>query len=378
MTGGYSDNVAQMQTNTNPGAVGAESLATTLAGELERIRYQIRQMLGSAQWYSAPAATLAGLAGAGVPDNSITNLKLADMATKTIKARNTAATGDPEDVSFSTLMDFVGSAANGDILFRTGGAWSRLPIGSSGNLLQVSGGVPAWGAFSSSITPTVDIRTGSATITIPAGATKCLVYLDGAGAGSGGAKAISSCCGTEVGIGGSGGGGASLVKYLTGLTPGNTLSLTIGAAGTAGGGNPPTNGGNGGNTVLSSGTQVITTLTAAGGALGVAGNGTQGASGIGGNATNGDFNLAGQSGQSTGNNHSTSNTTRLSSRGGDSGGGRGVGGGSENIVNNTNVTGQQGLGLGGGAAGGLSTSTAAAGSPGNTGAPGGAMFVWFP
>lgn len=55
----YSTNAAEMQTTTDPGEVGSESLATTLAGELERLRYailDIKQKLdGSiAQWYQTP------------------------------------------------------------------------------------------------------------------------------------------------------------------------------------------------------------------------------------------------------------------------------------------------------------------------------------
>lgn len=47
----YSSNAAQMQAMTSPGTVGSESLATTLAGELERLRYIVNQMNGGAQWY---------------------------------------------------------------------------------------------------------------------------------------------------------------------------------------------------------------------------------------------------------------------------------------------------------------------------------------
>jgi hypothetical protein len=54
-TGAYSDNAAQMQTQTSPGTVGAESLATSLAGELERIRFQIARMTSRAFWYDTPA-----------------------------------------------------------------------------------------------------------------------------------------------------------------------------------------------------------------------------------------------------------------------------------------------------------------------------------
>lgn len=54
----YSNTVGQMQTATDPGGVGSESLATSLAGELERIRFILKRIQNGAQWYgggSAPA-----------------------------------------------------------------------------------------------------------------------------------------------------------------------------------------------------------------------------------------------------------------------------------------------------------------------------------
>lgn len=58
----YSVNVGQMQTATDPGEVGTESQATTLAGELERLRFAIKEIKdrlnGSAvaQWYVTPTS----------------------------------------------------------------------------------------------------------------------------------------------------------------------------------------------------------------------------------------------------------------------------------------------------------------------------------
>lgn len=54
----YSTNVSQMQTMTSPGAVGTESLATSTAGEIERLRYVIDRIVGGPQWYSAPPIDL--------------------------------------------------------------------------------------------------------------------------------------------------------------------------------------------------------------------------------------------------------------------------------------------------------------------------------
>ena len=58
-TDDYSSSVAQMQTTTNPGEVGSESQATSLAGELERIRFMVLELSQQfnpdmAQWYQSP------------------------------------------------------------------------------------------------------------------------------------------------------------------------------------------------------------------------------------------------------------------------------------------------------------------------------------
>lgn len=119
------------------------------------------------------------------------------------------------------------------------------------------------------------------TITIPAGATKAGIELWG-GCGGGGAG------GGTFAYGGSGSGG--LQKYLTGLTPGNTLAFTRGAGGVGANGSTA---GAGGNSTLASGTQTITTLTASGGGAGNAPGSAQGAPGTG---TNGDLNITGQYG----------------------------------------------------------------------------------
>ena len=37
-----------------------------------------------------------------------------------------------------------GTEANGDLIYRTGGAWTRLPVGSNTQVLSVSSGAPAW------------------------------------------------------------------------------------------------------------------------------------------------------------------------------------------------------------------------------------------
>lgn len=52
----YSTNATEMRVNTDPYPAAAESLPTSLSGELERIRYIIKQITGKSQWYVDAAA----------------------------------------------------------------------------------------------------------------------------------------------------------------------------------------------------------------------------------------------------------------------------------------------------------------------------------
>lgn len=70
----HSSSVSQMQLQTSPGAQGSESQATSLAGEIERLRFVIQRMLGSntTYWYDAPGSSLSDLsAGLSFPNNRI-------------------------------------------------------------------------------------------------------------------------------------------------------------------------------------------------------------------------------------------------------------------------------------------------------------------
>lgn len=64
--GGYSDTAATMKLTTNPGTTGSESLATSLAGEIERLRYTIKRIIGTqvTNWYDAPTSSITDLLAA--------------------------------------------------------------------------------------------------------------------------------------------------------------------------------------------------------------------------------------------------------------------------------------------------------------------------
>lgn len=87
------------------------------------------------------ASTGAFTIGAG----KVTYAKMQNVsATSRILGRVTAGAGSPEELTLTQALDFVGSAANGDILTRQAGTWNRLAIGSTGQLLSVASGLPVW------------------------------------------------------------------------------------------------------------------------------------------------------------------------------------------------------------------------------------------
>jgi len=73
---------------------------------------------------------------------------MADLANQRVIGRNTAGTGVPESVSLTQLLDWIGSAAQGDLLVRGASAWARLAKGSASQVLAMnSGGTdPEWAA----------------------------------------------------------------------------------------------------------------------------------------------------------------------------------------------------------------------------------------
>jgi hypothetical protein len=194
--------------------------------------------------------------------------------------------------------------------------------------------------------------TASATITIPPGATRAWVRMWGGSGASGGTGAG----GVTIGSAGTGAGGY-LEKFLTGLTPANTLTFTRGNAGAPVSGN---NGGNGSASTLASGTQTIATLTANGsngsayvGAADMASYSNTGIGTPGGTATGGDLNVTGQRG---GNAYAVSYDA-----------------GSGAIGSNASWPGQ-----GGASAFARGAAGVAYNSPlGNPGIPGGLIIAWF-
>jgi len=69
----YSVNVAQMKVVTDPFPGAVESLATTLAGELERLRFMIKQITGKGEWFTDPDTSLNLVSAADNGNNIVVN-----------------------------------------------------------------------------------------------------------------------------------------------------------------------------------------------------------------------------------------------------------------------------------------------------------------
>jgi hypothetical protein len=202
--------------------------------------------------------------------------------------------------------------------------------GSNGNVLTSNG--TAWtsaAAAAGYVGPAGQVFTSSGTFTIPTGITKLKVTVVGGGGGGGQSTANQGAAGA-----GGGGGGGTSISYLTSLTPGGTLAVTIGGAGSA-------NGGTGGTSSVASGTQTITTRSASGGSGG--GNATAsettvyGGGGDGGIGSSGTINFAGTDGN------------YAYASGGASGGSSSLGGGAKGNASQSN--GNAGRAYGGGGSG---------------------------
>jgi hypothetical protein len=92
-----------------------------------------------------------------------------------------------EELTLSELLDFIGSAAQGDILYRGASSWARLAAGTSGQFLKTTGAGsnPAWDDVSTASMVLLDTFTvsGSSSYTsstIPSTYRQLYIEVDGA------------------------------------------------------------------------------------------------------------------------------------------------------------------------------------------------------
>lgn len=84
---------------------------------------------------------------ATIANQAVTYAKIQNIsATSRVLGRKTAGAGSAEELTLSDVLDFVGSAAQGDILYRGASSWTRLAAGTNGQYLQTqgAGANPQW------------------------------------------------------------------------------------------------------------------------------------------------------------------------------------------------------------------------------------------
>jgi hypothetical protein len=106
----------------------------------------------------------AGSNTTAIANDAVTYAKMQNVsATSRILGRKTAGAGDVEELTLSELLDFIGSAAQGDILYRGASSWARLPAGTAGQYLKTNGAGanPEWTTPSGGVTLLGTITTTS-------------------------------------------------------------------------------------------------------------------------------------------------------------------------------------------------------------------------
>jgi len=253
---------------------------------------------------------------ASIPSASTFLLKasnLSDVANATTARGNLSAAKSGANSDITSLTACTSITGLTTALSAAQGGTGLTAPGTSGNILTSNG--TAWTSAAPAAGPYVGQRgqvfTSSGTFTIPTGVTAIKMTVQ-AGGGSGTDQ--------TGGLGGAAGGAA--VKYLTGLTSGNTLSVTVGAAG--------------GTSQVASGTQTITTVSA---------------TGSGGIGSNGDLNIRGNAGQTYDSSLNIGGNGGSSFLGFGGAGGSGGGGGSAGGYGGGGGCGTGSSGGGGGGAG---------------------------
>ena len=298
---------------------------------------------------ATPNANTKSITGGSIA--GITDLALADGGTG-------ASLADPNANAVLGWNDTAGA-----MIFFTAG--TGITINATSN--TISSTVSTSGA----LIRAPQILTTGTSYTTPAGCNSIYVEAIGAGGGGGGSDTFAT---NAASSGGGGGSGAYAAKYFT-VSPSTSYAYAIGASGIAGT-NTGGDGGSGGNTTF---TVVATTITAGGGAGGLASQPTTNyrfdieSGGAGGTATNGDINVPGSAGTVGGFDITSSSSSFDSVNAGTGGNGGssffgGGGAGGVRTGNTGSTAGSNGSsGGGGGGSVTITTTTGAAGGAGGAG-----------
>lgn len=132
--------LAELNAVISDATLATDAAATTSVAGLMSAADKVRldAMADSANNYAHPNhsgdVTSVADGATTIANDAVTNEKLANMATKTVKGRNTANTGDPEDLDMSTLKTMLDAT--------TTPTASSIPVADSGGKIA-DGWIPA-------------------------------------------------------------------------------------------------------------------------------------------------------------------------------------------------------------------------------------------
>jgi len=111
---------------------------------------------------------------ATIANQAVSYAKIQNVSvTSRILGRRSAGAGSIEEMTLSQTLDLIGSAAQGDILYRGASGWARLAAGTNGQFLRTSGAGadPAWATIAAGLTV--------GTTTITSGTSGNVLYNNG-------------------------------------------------------------------------------------------------------------------------------------------------------------------------------------------------------
>jgi hypothetical protein len=202
-------------------------------------------------------------AGTALTTVSATELGYLDGVTSAVQTQIDSKIGSASAIN-PTIVD-----AKGDIIAASAAdTVARLAVGSNDTVLTADSSTATglkWAAVSGGYS-NYQLFTSSTTWTVPTGITKCAVYIVGGGGGGGGGAAFVDNRNVGGGSGGSGG-SVGIDPFFT-VTPGASITVTIGGGGAGGAAVTATSSNNSGNDGVNGTTSSFGSLSAQGGQRG--------------------------------------------------------------------------------------------------------------
>jgi hypothetical protein len=264
------------------GSAGAATFRALVAADIPTLN---QNTSGTAAGLSSTLAVASGGTGATTAQGAMNTFAGATTAGQYLRGNGSNVTMSAiQAADVPTLnQNTTGSAATVTTTISSGATATTQTAGDNSTKVATTAYVQTAVSSVSYAGSKSQVFTSSGTFTVPTGISAVKVTVIGGGGGG---------SGSNYGLGGgSGGGGAGVaVRWITGLTPGGTVTVTIGTAGSAGTATP-TSGGAGGTSSFGA------YASATGGSGGVPFTiSLPPAGGAGGTGSSGDLNLSGGKG----------------------------------------------------------------------------------